>query len=45
MRALVDELEFTSRPEAGTIVHLTKSIVLSDDSPLSRLERVRAPRV
>jgi serine/threonine-protein kinase RsbW len=43
MRALVDELEFTSEPEAGTIVHLTKSIVLLDDSPLSRLERVRSP--
>lgn len=45
MRALVDELEFTSQPEDGTIVHLTKAIVLSDDSPLSRLERSGAPRV
>lgn len=42
MRALVDELEFTSRPEAGTIVHLTKTIVLSDDSPLSRFGNVEA---
>lgn len=45
MRALVDELEFTSQPEAGTIVHLTKAIVLSADSPLSRFESVEAPRV
>jgi len=45
MRALVDELEFTSQPEDGTIVHLTKAIVLSDDSPLSRLEGSGAPRV
>jgi serine/threonine-protein kinase RsbW len=46
MRALVDELEFTSQPDDGdgTIVHLTKAIVLSDDSPLSRLERTEAPR-
>ncbi len=42
MRALVDELEFTSQPEAGTIVHLTKTIVLSDDSPLSRFGKVEA---
>ena len=45
MRALVDELEFTNQPEAGTIVHLTKAIVLSEDSPLSRFEAVRAPSV
>ncbi len=45
MRALVDELEFTSKPEAGTIVHLTKAIVLSDDSPLSRFGNVEVPRV
>ena len=43
MRALVDELEFTNQPEAGTIVHLTKAIVLSEDSPLSRFEAVQAP--
>lgn len=45
MRALVDELEFTSKPEAGTIVTLTKAIVLSDDSPLSRFKHVEAPRI
>jgi len=47
MRALVDELEFTSQPEDGdgTIVHLTKAIVLSDDSPLSRLERSGSHRL
>ena len=44
MRALVDELEFTSEPEAGTIVHLTKTIVLSDDSPLSRFGSAEASR-
>lgn len=45
MRALVDELEFTSQPEAGTIVHLTKAIVLSENSPLSRFEAVQAARI
>ncbi|HZA19972.1 MAG TPA: ATP-binding protein [Actinomycetota bacterium] len=45
MRALVDDLEFTSEPGAGTIVHLTKTIVLSDDSPLSRFVDVEVPRV
>jgi len=45
MRALVDELEFTSQPEDGTIVHLTKAIVLSDDSPMSRLEASGSHRV
>lgn len=45
MRALVDELEFTSRPEAGTIVHLTKTIVLSEGSPLSQFVDAEAPRV
>ena len=45
MRALVDELEFTSEPEAGTIVHLTKTIVLSEDSPLSQFVSPEAPRV
>ena len=44
MRALVDELEFTSQPEAGTIVHLTKTIVLSDDSPLTRFGSVEVSR-
>lgn len=37
MRALVDRVEFLSEPESGTIVHLTKSLVLSDDSVLDRI--------
>ena len=45
MRALVDDLEFTSEPEAGTIVHLTKTVVLTEDSPLTRFDRADAPRV
>ncbi|MGH2752042.1 MAG: ATP-binding protein [Actinomycetota bacterium] len=44
MRALVDDLEFTSEPEAGTIVHLTKSITLTEGSWLSHLETARASR-
>jgi serine/threonine-protein kinase RsbW len=38
MRALVDSVEFTSEPEAGTIVHMTKAISYSDDSMMARLE-------
>lgn len=38
MRALVDNVEFTSEPEAGTIVHLTKTITIPSDSLMSRLE-------
>jgi len=45
MRALVDELEFSSEPEAGTVVHLTKTVVLTKDSPLTRFDRLEAPRV
>ena len=39
MRALVDRIEFISKPEAGTIVHLEKSLELQDDSPAVRLMR------
>ena len=38
MRALVDAVEFTSAPEDGTIVHLTKAISYPDDSMMARLE-------
>ena len=34
MRALVDEVRFVSRPEAGTIVHLEKALAFSNDSPM-----------
>ena len=37
MRALVDNVNFTSRPEAGTMVHLVKGLDLRDDSILIRL--------
>lgn len=37
MRALVDELKFSARPEAGTIVHLEKNLVLKNGALLERL--------
>jgi serine/threonine-protein kinase RsbW len=37
MRALMDHVEFISEPEAGTMVHLVKSLTLNPDAPLSRL--------
>jgi serine/threonine-protein kinase RsbW len=37
MRALVDQVTFVSRPEAGTIVHLEKALELSDSSLMERL--------
>jgi serine/threonine-protein kinase RsbW len=37
MRALVDRVEFTSRPEKGTIVHLEKDLVWADASPIKAL--------
>lgn len=37
MRALVDNVRFISRPEEGTIVHLEKELVLTDNSVLRRL--------
>lgn len=35
MKMLVDRIEFESRPEAGTIVHLQKQLELSDESLLA----------
>ena len=32
MRALVDEVKFVSKPEAGTIVHLEKTLSFAPDS-------------
>ncbi|HEX6597623.1 MAG TPA: ATP-binding protein [Acidimicrobiales bacterium] len=34
MRALVDEVRFVSKPEAGTIVHLEKALSFTDESPM-----------
>jgi serine/threonine-protein kinase RsbW len=35
MRALVDDVRFLSRPEAGTIVRLEKTLRFSEDSPMN----------
>jgi serine/threonine-protein kinase RsbW len=35
MQALVDRVDFTSRPEAGTIVTLEKALTLNDDGLLA----------
>lgn len=37
IRALVDRVQFRSRPEAGMIVHLEKELEFTHDSPLQRL--------
>jgi hypothetical protein len=39
MRALVDRLEFQSRPTDGTVVHLEKRLSWASDAPIARLER------
>ncbi len=39
MRTVMDGFNFTSSPEAGTIVHLTRALSFRDDSPVSRLHR------
>lgn len=36
MQALVDDVRFESRPEAGTIVHLVKQLPVLADGPLGR---------
>ncbi len=43
MRALVDEVRFVSKPEAGTIVHLEKALSFSDDSVVRRLAPAGPP--
>ena len=35
MRALTDQVDFTSEPESGTIVHLVKMLTVSPGAPLS----------
>ena len=37
MKALVDKVQFLSRPQAGTIVHLVKELELRDNSVLRSL--------
>ena len=36
MKALVDDVRFESRPEAGTVVHLVKDLPILADGPLAR---------
>ena len=43
MRALVDRIEFISKPEAGTIVHLEKVLELREDGPAAQLLRRTEP--
>jgi serine/threonine-protein kinase RsbW len=43
MRALVDDLQFISQPEQGTIVHLAKHLELRDDSILQKLGELSIP--
>lgn len=45
MRALVDELHFTSDPEKGTAVHLIKKLQLSEESLLKLLTERRAFKI
>ena len=37
MKALVDNVSFDSRPQAGTVVHLVKRLELDEHSPLRQL--------
>jgi serine/threonine-protein kinase RsbW len=39
MRALMDNVEFRSEPEAGTMVHLVKRLSVRPDGPMARLRR------
>jgi serine/threonine-protein kinase RsbW len=43
MRSLMDQVDFRSEPEAGTIVHLVKTLAIDSDSALARLRRKRQP--
>jgi serine/threonine-protein kinase RsbW len=42
MRAVMDDVQFTSEPESGTIVHLVKQLDIDEDGALARLRR-RSP--
>ena len=37
IRALVDRVNFRTRPEQGTVVHLEKGLTYQDEAPLRRL--------
>lgn len=37
MRALVDRVTFTSRPQVGTVVHLEKELAWHDEAPIKKL--------
>jgi len=39
MRALMDRIEFQSRPTTGTVVHLEKQLSWPDDAPMAKLEK------
>jgi serine/threonine-protein kinase RsbW len=43
MRAMVDNIEFTSAPESGTVVRLTKKLDLEEDAVLSKLVAAAPP--
>lgn len=45
MRAMVDNIEFNSAPETGTVVRLTKNLVVEADSVLRRLVSSPTPTV
>ena len=43
MRALVDKVEFDSRPQVGTVVHLEKALAWEDDSAIKALTEGQPP--
>jgi serine/threonine-protein kinase RsbW len=43
MRALVDRVEFESRPQVGTVVHLEKKLEWHEDSVIKALTEGRTP--
>lgn len=43
MRALVDEVTFTSRPQVGTVVHLEKQLTWTEGAVLERLSEDAPP--
>lgn len=44
MHAVMDRVDFTSEPEAGTVVRLVKDISLVPDGPMARLKARRTQR-
>lgn len=41
MRAVMDSVDFTSEPEAGTIVHVVKTLTFDASGPVARFRRPR----